>query len=106
MQRKDTPLCYLDSHAGTAFYDLQGETAGKTGEYQDGIGRLWQRDDLPLWLNDFRAAVAGHNTADELRYYPGSPQLIADLLRPQDRMILSELHPVDAETLKQHFADQ
>ena len=106
MQRKDTPLCYLDSHAGTAFYDLQGETAGKTGEYQDGIGRLWQRDDLPLWLNDFRAAVAGHNTADELRYYPGSPQLIADLLRPQDRMILSELHPVDAETLKQYFADQ
>lgn len=106
MQRKETPLCYLDSHAGTAFYDLQGETAGKTGEYQDGIGRLWQRDDLPLWLKDFRSAVAAHNHADELRYYPGSPQLIADLLRPQDRMILSELHPADAETLKQHFAGE
>ncbi|MEH6493863.1 23S rRNA (adenine(2030)-N(6))-methyltransferase RlmJ [Halopseudomonas sp.] len=104
MQRKEAPLCYLDSHAGTAFYDLQGESAGKTGEFQDGIGRLWQRDDLPLWLGDFRAAVAAHNEDDSLRFYPGSPQFIADLLRPQDRMILSELHPDDAETLKQHFA--
>ncbi|MEH6564037.1 MAG: 23S rRNA (adenine(2030)-N(6))-methyltransferase RlmJ [Halopseudomonas sp.] len=104
MQRKETPLCYLDSHAGTAFYDLQGESAGKTGEFQDGIGRLWSDDELPLWLTDFRAAVAAHNEGGSLRFYPGSPQFIADLLRPQDRMILSELHPEDAETLKQHFA--
>ena len=57
MQRKQTPLCCLDSHAGTAFYDLQGEAAGKTGEYVEGIGRLWARDDLPLWLADYRDAV-------------------------------------------------
>ncbi|SDS75341.1 23S rRNA (adenine2030-N6)-methyltransferase [Halopseudomonas litoralis] len=106
MQRKEAPLCYLDSHAGTALYDLQGEDAGRTGEYLDGIGRLWARDDLPDLLADYREVVARHNPKGELQLYPGSPQLIADVLREQDRMILSELHPVDALTLKNHFADE
>lgn len=106
MQRKGTPLCCLDSHAGTAFYDLQGEAAGKTGEYVEGIGRLWTRDDLPLWLADYRDAVARHNPDGQLRWYPGSPQIMAELLREQDRMILSELHPEDADTLRQYFAPQ
>lgn len=106
MQRKQTPLCCLDSHAGTAFYDLQGEAAGKTGEYVEGIGRLWARDDLPLWLADYRDAVARHNPDGQLRWYPGSPQIMAELLREQDRMILSELHPEDADTLRQYFAPQ
>lgn len=106
LQRKEAPLCYLDSHAGTALYDLSGEQAGKTGEYRDGIGRLWSRDDLPALLAGYREAVARHNPDGQLRLYPGSPQLLADHLREQDRMILSELHPEDAATLKQHFAAQ
>lgn len=104
MQRKATPLCYLDSHAGTALYDLQGDEASRTGEYLDGIGRLWGRDDLPELLADYRAAVARYNPDGALRLYPGSPQLAADLLRQQDRMILSELHLEDAATLREHFA--
>ncbi|QIB49763.1 23S rRNA (adenine(2030)-N(6))-methyltransferase RlmJ [Pseudomonas sp. OIL-1] len=104
MQRKETPYCYLDSHAGTAMYDLEGEAAGKTGEYRDGIARLWERDDLPDMFADLRRAVATHNPDAALRYYPGSPQLIADALRDQDRMILSELHPEDAATLREHFS--
>lgn len=104
MQRKEAPYCYLDSHAGTALYDLQGEASGKTGEYRDGIGRLWSRDDLPLLLAEYVAHVSAQNQDAQLRYYPGSPQLIADGLREQDRMILSELHPEDAATLRAHFA--
>ena len=106
MQRKEAPLCYLDSHAGTALYDLQGEDASRTGEYLDGIGRLWSRDDLPPLLADYRDAVARHNPDGQLRLYPGSPQLMADGLREQDRMIVSELHPEDALTLKEYFAGQ
>lgn len=104
MQRKDSPLCYLDSHAGTGMYDLQGEDAGRTGEYRDGIARLWLSDDLPELLVDYRDAVRAHNPSGELRLYPGSPQVVADTLREDDRMILSELHPDDALTLREHFA--
>ncbi|PKM30685.1 MAG: 23S rRNA (adenine(2030)-N(6))-methyltransferase RlmJ [Gammaproteobacteria bacterium HGW-Gammaproteobacteria-11] len=104
LQRKDAPYCYLDSHAGTGLYDLAAEAAGKTGEYLDGIARLWSRSDLPPMIAALRDAVAQHNPDGQLRYYPGSPQLMADLLREQDRMILSELHPEDAELLRQNFA--
>ncbi|MFZ2288412.1 MAG: 23S rRNA (adenine(2030)-N(6))-methyltransferase RlmJ, partial [Halopseudomonas yangmingensis] len=104
MQRKEAPLCYLDSHAGTALYDLAGEQAGRTGEFRDGIARLWSRDDLPALLAGYRAAVQRHNPDGQLRFYPGSPQLVADQLREQDRMILSELHPEDAAELRGHFA--
>ncbi|SDR72499.1 23S rRNA (adenine2030-N6)-methyltransferase [Halopseudomonas xinjiangensis] len=106
LQRKDAPFCYLDSHAGTAMYDLQGEAASKTGEYVDGIGRLFDRDDLPGLFADYRDAVARHNPSGSLRLYPGSPQIVADALREQDRMILSELHPEDAATLKSQFDSQ
>lgn len=104
MQRKEAPLCYLDSHAGTALYDLQGEAAGKTGEYRDGIGRLWDESELPSLLAQYRDAVARCNPDGELRLYPGSPELAASTLREQDRMIISELHPEDAATLREHFA--
>ncbi|HDZ56474.1 MAG TPA: 23S rRNA (adenine(2030)-N(6))-methyltransferase RlmJ [Pseudomonas xinjiangensis] len=105
LQRKPAPYCYLDSHAGTALYDLQGEAAGKTGEFRDGIARLWDRDDLPDMLKRYREAIARHNPDSHLRFYPGSPQLVGDGLREQDRMILSELHPEDAAILRAHFAN-
>lgn len=104
MQRKAAPLCYLDSHAGTALYDLQGEAAGKTGEYRDGIARLWGEAALPPLLSGYRTAVAACNGGEALLNYPGSPELIAAALREQDRMIISELHPEDAATLRAHFA--
>ncbi|GGD06131.1 23S rRNA (adenine(2030)-N(6))-methyltransferase RlmJ [Halopseudomonas salina] len=103
MQRKETPYCYLDSHAGTALYDLQGEASGKTGEYLEGIARLWGRKDLPALLQGYVDSVGEQNQDTDLRYYPGSPQLIAAGLREQDRMILSELHPEDAAILREHF---
>lgn len=106
MQGKETPLCYLDSHAGTALYDLHGDDAERTGEYLGGIGRLWQQTDLPELLGAYRDAVARYNTDGQLRLYPGSPQLIADRLREQDRMIVSELHPEDAAILKEHYAGE
>ena len=33
LQEKDSPLCYIDSHAGRGIYDLQGEEARTTGSY-------------------------------------------------------------------------
>lgn len=103
MQGKETPLCYLDSHAGTALYDLRSDAADPGGKYLDGIGRLWERSDLPGLLGAYRDAVADYNSDGQLRWYPGSAQLMADRLREQDRMIVSELHPEFAAFLKQHY---
>jgi 23S rRNA (adenine2030-N6)-methyltransferase len=100
MARKDKPFAYLDSHAGVGLYDLAGEQAGKTGEWLQGIARLWGRDDLPALLDDYCAVIAALNPDGGLRYYPGSPEIARRLSREQDRVLLNEKHPEDGQLLK------
>ena len=105
MARKDKPFAYLDSHAGVGLYDLAGEQAGKTGEWLQGIVRLWGRDDLPALLDDYCAVIAALNPEGGLRYYPGSPEIARRLTREQDRVLLNEKHPEDGQLLKANMAD-
>ncbi|MFC3024282.1 23S rRNA (adenine(2030)-N(6))-methyltransferase RlmJ [Vibrio zhugei] len=102
LKNKDKPFVYHDTHSGVGRYDLTHEWSEKTGEYKQGIARLWQQD-LPAEVNDYLATVAAINDSDELRYYPGSPRVARALLRPQDRMVLTELHPSDHPLLEQEF---
>ncbi len=103
LKEKDKPFLYLDTHAGAGRYLLSGEHAEKTGEYLEGIARLWQRDDLPEALTPYMDAVRHFNRAGQLRYYPGSPLIARQLLREQDRLHLSELHPSDFPLLRAEF---
>ncbi len=102
LQKKDAPFCYLDTHAGPGRYDLQSDAAQKTGEYHDGIQRLWSNHEIPHSEN-YLAAVHALNVDDVLRHYPGSPRLARFFLRPQDRMLLVEAHPEEAVKLKSEF---
>ena len=47
LKQKDTAFRVIDTHAGTGLYDLAGDEATRSGEWQDGIGRLWQRNLAP-----------------------------------------------------------
>ncbi len=42
-------------------------------------------------------------TGNDIHFYPGSPFIARYLLRPQDRMVLMELHPEDVWSLKKVF---
>jgi len=104
LRLKAAPFCVVDCHAGTGCYDLAGIEAGKTGEYRDGIGRLLAAGPLPALLDGYLAAVRAVNAGEpELRYYPGSPLIARSLLRPDDRLLLSELHPEDSQALRRLF---
>lgn len=104
LKQKDKPFVYIDTHAGAGKYSFKSEFAQKTGEYQQGVGRVWGSQTLPAELKDYLAAVRAENTGRQLVRYPGSPQLVRRLVRPQDRLILSELHGTDIEALQQLFA--
>lgn len=103
LKRKDTAFALLDTHAGIGRYDLWTEWPNKTHEYLTGIGRLWEAPDPPAALEPYLGVVRALN-GKLLRFYPGSPALAQALLRPQDRLILAELHPDDAARLKAEFA--
>jgi 23S rRNA (adenine2030-N6)-methyltransferase len=80
---------YVDTHAGEGSYPL-----GATGEWTEGVGRLWPprggRDAAGRWLA-LLATLAGRDARP--RRYPGSPALAAALLRPDARLLLWERDP-------------
>ncbi len=103
LKEKEKPFLYLDTHAGAGRYQLSGEHAERTGEYMEGIARIWQQDDLPAELEPYMNVVRHFNRGEQLRYYPGSPLIARQLLREQDTLMLTELHPSDFPLLRQEF---
>jgi 23S rRNA (adenine2030-N6)-methyltransferase len=112
LKAKDAPFCVIDTHAGIGRYDLSSVEAQKTGEFRSGVLPLLTADParLPAELAPYLRVVRDMNrdmkkgSDAALRWYPGSPRLALDLLRPQDRLVLLELHPEDAATLASLFA--
>ena len=103
LSRKEAPFAYLDSHAGIGLYDLRGDQASRTGEWLEGIARLWQATDVPDPLLDYLEVIRAMNPDGELRHYPGSPELARLLTREQDRLHLNEKHPEDGRLLKENM---
>ncbi len=106
LRRKDAAFAVLDTHAGIGLYDLESSEAQRSPEWQGGIAKLWEWRDAPAPVRALREAVAAFNAGDARRFYPGSPALIAQALRAQDRLLACELHPDDGQTLRRRFARQ
>lgn len=100
LQSKPAPLCYVDAHAGAGWYDLDRAEARKTAEADNGVYRLWESDDSPSPISDYRALLQHFNPGPALRFYPGSPALAAALLRDGDRAVLLERHPQEQALLR------
>jgi 23S rRNA (adenine2030-N6)-methyltransferase len=101
--RKDKPLRVIDAHAGAGLYDLAGVEAGKTLEWQGGIGKMAEEFAAPVetLLSAYRKVVGELLSG---RHYPGSPWIAAELARADDRLVLNELHPEDRAALEDNFA--
>ncbi|MEJ6401254.1 23S rRNA (adenine(2030)-N(6))-methyltransferase RlmJ [Yoonia sp. 2307UL14-13] len=97
MTRKDKPLSYIETHAGRGLYDLQDAAAVKTGEAARGIAlaEKWFAADHP-----YRAVLSAIRQKHGADAYPGSPLIAAELLRRQDNIHLSELHPQEFDALR------
>lgn len=106
MAAKEKGFRVVDTHAGAGGYSLEGRYAQKRHEHEDGIGRLWDRDDLPEAVADYVAQVRLFNSGGALKQYPGSPAFAQLLLRPQDQLRLFELHPTDHKILASYLGEQ
>ncbi|MGK2899880.1 MAG: 23S rRNA (adenine(2030)-N(6))-methyltransferase RlmJ [Burkholderiaceae bacterium] len=105
MNQKDKSYRLVDTHAGAGGYSLEGRFAQKKGEFEQGIGRLWDRDDLPEAVADYVQLVRRFNPGGRLEQYPGSPAFAQMLLRPQDQLRLFELHPTDHRILQSYLGE-
>ncbi len=110
LHQKDTPFFALDTHSGSAKYDLQDEPAIKTGEALDGIYHFIKNCDLknPLIENYIKILEKINETdkisARNLKFYMGSPYIIKHFLRPQDRAIFAEIKNEEFLKLKENLA--
>ncbi len=96
------PLSVIDTHAGAGLYDLGAPEAVRSGEAA--VDRLMADPAAPAVFGALKDVVQKLNPSGALRQYPGSPFLIAEALRPADRLIACELRPDDFATLKQVLA--
>ncbi|MES2830712.1 MAG: 23S rRNA (adenine(2030)-N(6))-methyltransferase RlmJ [Pseudomonadota bacterium] len=101
--QKEAPCMYIDTHAGAGTYALDSAFATKNAEFDTGIGKLWDRKDLPGPLADYVALIKSMNPSGKMRHYPGSPYIADQTMREQDRLRLFELHPNESRILQDNF---
>jgi 23S rRNA (adenine2030-N6)-methyltransferase len=102
LRLKPAAFRVIDTHAGAGRYDLSGPEPSRSGEWRQGIARVWdasQRGELPALLAPYLDTVSALNPDGTLRIYPGSPLIAQSLLRPQDRLIACEVEPKSAASL-------
>jgi 23S rRNA (adenine2030-N6)-methyltransferase len=106
LKKKAAPFRFVDTHAGSGRYTLGSPQALKTREWASGIGRLLGPDAAPLPKNvgrlmaSYLDAVRAENPPGCLDTYPGSPLIARQLLRPEDKIVVNELHPEERRQLE------
>ena len=108
LQEKLGALSIVDTHAGAGLYNLQDGFAAISQESAGGILRLKEYltttgTRIPESISDYLACIAIENALDSTALYPGSPFILARLLRPQDRLRLFELHPNEIDILRSNI---
>jgi 23S rRNA (adenine2030-N6)-methyltransferase len=106
LRAKPAAFRVIDSHAGAGRYDLLAAEPSRSGEWRDGIKRVWEEaaqgelgPQVRGLLEPYLEAVSACNGDGVLRIYPGSPLIARHLLRSQDRLIACELEPRSATAL-------
>lgn len=98
---KESPLGFLDTHAGRGLYPLDDIATQRGGEFRAGILPVLASAAPPTALARYIALVRRIGGGDgNLAAYPGSPLIAMGLLREQDRAAFCELEQLEADALR------
>jgi 23S rRNA (adenine2030-N6)-methyltransferase len=111
LSEKETPFFVLDTHAGRGKYDLNDENFSKTLEAEAGIKKIIKalKEDPELLPKSLLGILAQTNGCEisqlpnRFRFYPGSPLIIRNCLRTNDRALFCELQRDEFLHLKKCF---
>ena len=108
LQEKPGALTIIDTHAGAGIYSLKDGFAAVSKEAEGGIFKLLQFIEAghptAESVKKYIELIEAENLGGELATYPGSPFILARLLRPQDRLKLFELHPKEIDILRHNVS--
>lgn len=97
------PVVVLDTHAGAGLYDLTGD-AMRSREAEAGVQKLMAAADRPPLIEALAAEVAALNPDGGVRFYPGSPVLVARSLKASDGYVGFELREEVAGLLRESLS--
>ena len=107
MRQKDRGITVLDAFAGIGVYSLSSDESFKTCEARNGVIKLFRKlancnSDNSV-LKGYQQVVMKYNRSENICKYPGSPAIIANCMRDQDRLICVEKHEEDFKMLKRNL---
>ena len=108
LQEKPGALTMVDTHAGAGIYSLIDGFATVSKEADQGIYRLAafaKTNPISSGIANYLEFIQAENTSDEIAIYPGSPFILARLLRSSDRLKLFELHPKEIDILRHNISE-
>ena len=108
LQEKPGALTIVDTHAGAGIYSLVDGFSTVSKEADEGIYRLEkfaEKNSLSSGVAHYLECIRVENNDDAISIYPGSPFILARLLRPQDRLKLFELHPKEIDILRHNIGE-
>lgn len=109
LNKKDKAYTFFDTHSGSGLYDLTDSRSKKTGEAEKGITKIIETEsDEDIIKKEpcpqaFTAYLDFIKPYTEKLFYPGSPEIEGSLMRKQDVLILSELHPAEFQNLNHNI---
>jgi 23S rRNA (adenine2030-N6)-methyltransferase len=104
MRKRAKPLCYVESHSGAGLYRLDSPEALRSREAATGILKLAAVEPRGAALVTYLRLIAElPENREALRAYPGSPLIAAGLLDDDDRLVLAEVVPEEADELRRLF---
>lgn len=108
LQDKPGALTIVDTHAGAGIYSLVDGFATVSKEADEGIFRFQkftENNSVSPAIANYLEYIRAENSEDQISVYPGSPFILARLLRPQDRLKLFELHPKEIDVLRHNISE-
>jgi 23S rRNA (adenine2030-N6)-methyltransferase len=107
LHKKDTPLMLVDTHAGAGVYDLNDRFSQTSREANEGVLKLLQttsQNTLSKGIQEYLRIIQDlQKKATHGQAYPGSPYLLWQSLRANDKLRLMELHPTEFPLIDQLF---
>jgi 23S rRNA (adenine2030-N6)-methyltransferase len=108
LQEKPGALTIVDTHAGAGIYSLIDGFATVSKEADQGIYRLAkfaEANPVSPGIANYLEFIQAENAANVITIYPGSPFILARLLRSSDRLKLFELHPKEIDILRHNISE-
>lgn len=106
LTQKDKPLYFHDTHAGRGLYPFHLSEMKKIREHEQGISKLWplllDKKECPAELIPYTTVLKKYQTGSTLKQYPGSGLFAQALMRTDDQLVLTELHPGEFSSLQKN----